>query len=272
MKIPQIKMNNGATIPAIGLGLWKNRLAGHVDRAVKAALEAGYRHFDSAQIYGNEKHLGNALQRAGLKRQEVFITTKLWNSNQWPDDALNSFDESLEKLQTDYVDLFLVHFPVTETRRMAWRALEEIHASGRAKSIGVSNYTIRHLEELLASCKVKPAVNQVELHIYLQQPELLKFCADNEIVVEAYSPLAHGQGMDNEVLVGIAEKHGKTPAQIMIRWCLEKGTVPLPKSTHADRIKTNIEIFDFKLDETDMAALDALDANHRTCWDPTNVA
>lgn len=271
MKIPEIKMNTGATIPAIGLGLWQNKDPKEVDIAVRAALETGYRHFDSAQVYGNEELLAEALEKAGAKRQDVFITTKIGVVNFTPMLTRRSFDKSLERLKTDYVDLLLLHFPVTLLRQRAWRDLEEIHGAGKAKAIGVSNYTIRHLEELLASCKVKPAVNQVELHVYLQQPDLLKFCADNDILVEAYSPLAHGYGLDNEALAAVAEKHGKTPAQVMIRWCLDKGTIPLPKSVNAERVKSNIAVFDFKLDEADMAALAALDANHRTCWDPTNV-
>lgn len=272
MNIPSIRLSDGNSIPQIGLGLWKNRLPSHVTRAVEAALKEGYRHFDSAQIYGNERFLGSALQKFGVKREELYITTKLWNGNQWPEDALESFDKSLEHLKTDYVDLFLVHFPVTETRAMAWRAMEKIHESGRAKSIGVSNYTVRHLEELLANCRVKPVINQVELHVYLQQPELIAFCKKHDIVVEAYSPLAHAHGMDNEVLQAIADKHGKSTAQVMIRWCIEKGLVPLPKSTHADRIKANIEVFDFALDADDMAKIEKLEANLRTCWDPSNVA
>ena len=264
-------MNNSAEIPQIGFGMWQILPGFVAKKAVKYALEAGYSHFDTAQAYHNEQHLGSALKDARVKREDVFITTKIRTSNLAKDDVVPSFEKSLEKLQTDYVDLLLIHFPVTEHRREAWRKLEEIYESKRARAIGVSNYTVRHLEELLKECKVKPAANQVELHIYLQQAELVEYCQKKDIVVEAYSPLARGHGMDNPVLVNIAKKHGKTTAQIMIRWCVDIGTIPLPKSTHKDRIKENIEVFDFKLDSNDMKKLKSLDKNMRTNWDPTNI-
>ncbi len=271
MKIPSLRMNTGAQIPQIGLGLWLNKNEQECKQAVKDALEIGYRHFDSAQDYKNEQFLGAALKESNFPRRDVFITTKIWNDNFWWDDLIPSFEESLKKLQTDYVNLLLLHFPVTETRRPAWRRMEKIHKSGRAKAIGVSNYMIHHLEELLAECKVKPAVNQIELHVFLQMPEVVEYCQKKGIVVEAYSPLARGHKMDNPVLVSIAKKHGKTTAQIMIRWCVDIGTVPLPKSTHKDRIKENIEVFDFKLDSDDMKKIKSLDKNMRTNWDPTNI-
>lgn len=267
----QVQLNNGTMMPALGFGLWKIKDEQECKTAVKTALEVGYRHLDTAQIYGNEAFVGEAVEEFGLPRKELFITTKIWNENQWWGDLIPSFDESLEKLRTNYVDLLLVHFPVTETRGSAWRRMEEVAKQGRAKAIGVSNYTIKHLEELLSTCSIKPAVNQVELHVYLQQPELVAFCRKHDIVVEAYSPLAHGEGLDNSVLQDLAAKHGKTPAQIMLRWCLEVGTVPLPKSVTPARIKQNSEVFDFTLDKSDMAALKKLNKNMRTCWDPTNV-
>lgn len=267
-----VALNNGTAIPGLGLGLWQVKDEQACITSVHAALEAGYRHFDTAQIYGNEAFLGRALREANANRNELFITTKIWNDYQFWDDLPVSFDESLKNLQTDYVDLLLLHFPVTETRRPAWRRMEQLAQSGHTKAIGVSNYTVRHLEELLRECSIKPAVNQVELHIYLQQPELLEFCRSHDIVVEAYSPLAHGYGLDNKMLQGIAAKHSKTPAQIMVRWCLEKGLVPLPKSVHPDRVKANIDVFDFALDANDMALLATLDSDYRTCWDPTHVA
>lgn len=267
-----VELNNGVMMPALGLGLWRVKNAKKLERAVTTALEAGYRHFDSAQIYGNEAMLGEALIKSSVKREEVFITTKLWNENQFLDNLMPSFEQSLKDLQTDYVDLFLVHFPVSETRHAAWRiGMQEIYKSGRAKAIGVSNYTIKHLEELREWGGGMPAVNQVELHVYLQQPELLEYCAKYGIVVEAYSPLAHGRGIGNSVLGEVAKKHSKTNAQIMIRWCIEKGTVPLPKSTTPDRIRENINVFDFKLDKDDMKKLGELEQNLRTCWDPSNV-
>lgn len=266
-----IKLNSGTTIPPVALGLWRIKKEQECVEAVKAALEAGYRHFDTAQIYGNEQFLGRALQEAGVKREDVFITTKIWNENMYWDDVMESFDESLEKLQMPYVDLLLLHFPVTELRRPAWRQLELLHKNGQAKAIGVSNYMIDHLKELLSECDVEPAVNQIELHVFLQQPELVEFCQQQGIVVEAYSPLAHGEGMDDPVLQELAKKHNKSTAQIMLRWCIEVGTVPLPKSTHADRISENFAVFDFTLDDDDMTKLKTLDRNYRTCWDPTRV-
>lgn len=272
MKIPSLKMSTGASIPQIGLGLWLNKDEQECKQAVKWALEAGYRHFDSAQAYDNEQFLGQALRESKVDRKDIFITTKIDTDNLGFNDIIPSFEKSLKKLQSDYVDLLLIHFPVTRHRRPAWTRMEEIFKSGRAKAVGVSNYTIKHLEELLREGEIKPAVNQVELHVFLQQPELLKYCKDHDIVVEAYSPLAHSYGIDNPVLEKLAKKHDKTNAQIMLRWCIEIGTIPLPKSTHGERIKENIDIFDFALDREDMAAITKLDRNFRTCWDPTNVA
>jgi diketogulonate reductase-like aldo/keto reductase len=272
MNIPNIKLNDGTTIPQVGFGLWRVKKKDVCIQAVQWALEAGYRHFDTAQIYGNEAFLGDALSQSDVKRKDLFITTKIWNENQFWDNMDPSFEESLQNLRTDYVDLLLLHFPVTETRRPAWRKLQQILKTGKVKSIGVSNYTVPHLEELLRESSMKPVVNQVELHVFLQQPELVAFCKKHDIVVEAYSPLAHGQGLNDPVLKTIADKHGKSPAQVMIRWCIEQGTVPLPKSVHQDRIRDNLNVFDFKLDASDMKQLATLERDMRTCWDPTNVA
>lgn len=274
---PLRKMNNGLEIDQIGLGMWENKDEEICNKAIATALECGYRHFDTAQTYCNEEILGEALQTGyktipNLKREDLFITTKLWNDNQYFKHVWPSFEISLENLQTDYVDLFLVHFPVTELRRPAWTRMQEILESGKAKSIGVSNYTIKHLEELLRECDVKPAINQVEIHVYLQQKELRDYCAENDILIEAYSPLAHGNGLDNEVLVKIAAKHNKTTAQIMIKWCLEMNLVVIPKSSTPSRIIENIDVFDFKLDPEDLSMIADLERNYRTCWDPTNVS
>lgn len=265
------KLNNGTTIPNIGFGTWRIKNEAECVAAINTAIEAGYRHIDTAQIYGNEKFVGKALKNSGIARKDLFVTTKIWNDNMWWTDLEDSFDASLKNLKTDYVDL-LMHFPVTELRRPAWRLMERIAQSGRAKAIGVSNYTIEHLEELLRESSFKPAINQVELHVFLQQPELVKFCQKHDIVVEAYSPLAHGYGLDNPVLAEVGKQYGKSPAQVMIRWCLERATVPLPKSSHPKRIKENFDVFDFSLTNKDMQKLAALESDYRTCWDPTHVA
>ncbi|MFA5004283.1 MAG: aldo/keto reductase [Candidatus Saccharimonadales bacterium] len=269
--VPALKLNNGTVIPQVGFGLWLNKDEQECKRSVRWALEAGYTHFDTAQIYRNEQFLGSVLREAGADRKKLFITTKIWNDNFFWDDIEPSLEESLKNLQTDYVDLLLLHFPVTETRRPAWRKMEMIYKSGKAKAIGVSNYTIEHLEELLRENEVVPAVNQVELHVFLQQPELLDYCNQHGIVVEAYSPLAHGVDMDDETLQSLAEKHNKTAAQIMLRWCIQKSLVVLPKSVHADRIRQNFGLFDFGLDDTDMQKISGLEKGLRTCWDPTHV-
>ncbi|HZL07999.1 MAG TPA: aldo/keto reductase [Candidatus Dormibacteraeota bacterium] len=271
MKIPDIKLNDKNSIPQIGLGLWQVKDAEQFAAGFQAAIKAGYRHFDSAQIYKNEQMLGEQWQASGVKREDLFLTTKIWIENFGHKRAVKSFDESLEKLQTDYVDLLLLHFPLTILRKKAWQALEEIQAAGGAKSIGVSNYTIRHLEEMQNYAKVMPAINQVELHVFLQQPELVKYCREHDIVIEAYSPLAHAKAMDNDVIAAIAKKHDKTYAQVMLRWCVENNFVVLPKSVTPSRIEENIDIFDFQLDDEDMETIAAQDQNMRTAWSPVHV-
>lgn len=271
MAVSSLKLNTGAEIPQIGFGLWQV-LPEHIcEQSVENALEAGFRHFDTAQDYKNEQYLGAAIKKSDFDRSKLFITTKIWIDNFGQNDLFPSFDESLKKLQTDYVDLLLLHFPVAEIRRSAWHKMEEIYASGRAKAIGVSNYMVNHLEELLNETKIVPAVNQIELHVFLQMPEVVEYCQKKGIIIEAYSPLAHAKKMEHPTLNKIAKKYGKTNAQIMLRWCIDIGTVPLPKSTHSERIKENIDIFDFKLDKDDMSVLAKLESNLRTCWDPTNV-
>ena len=271
MVTPTFKLSNGVAIRGVGLGTWQINDENMCLETVQIALKDGYRHFDTAQVYGNEQYIGHALKDSGVSRNELFITTKIWILNFLPSRVIPSFNKSLDKLQTDYVDLLLLHFPVSKLRHTAWKKMEEIHDSGKAKTIGVSNYTIKHLERLLKDCRIKPAVNQVELHVFLQQPDLLKYCESQGIVVEAYSPLAHGYGLNNPLLVRLAKKHNKSAAQVMLRWCVEVGTIPLPKSSTAARIAENIDIFDFKLDKADLAELTELDANHRTSWDPTKI-
>ncbi len=269
--IPVIPLHGDEQIPQIGLGLWKIKDSRDFRTALQAAIQAGYRHFDTAQAYDNEHLLGEAWQKSGLKRDKLFITTKVAVENFGYKRAQRTFQDSLTKLQTDYVDLLLLHFPVPVLRKKSWLALEEIQASGQAKSIGVSNYTIRHLEEMQDYAKLMPAVNQVELHVFLQQLELIKYCRDHNVVLEAYSPLAHAKAMNNEVIAGIAKKHGKTYAQIMLRWCLDQDLVVLPKSITPSRIQENIDIFDFQLDDKDMQSLANQNQNLRTAWSPVHI-
>ncbi len=270
-KIPLILLADGKQIPQIGLGLWRVKEPSVFQASFEAAVQAGYRHFDSAQAYNNEHMLGEAWRNAGLKRSEIFLTTKIRVEQFGYKRALRSFQDSLTKLQTDYVDLLLLHFPVPLLRKPSWRALEAIQAAGGAKSIGVSNYTIHHLDAMRSYAKVLPVVNQVELHIYLQQPELIQYCQERDIVVEAYAPLAHGQPMDNPAVVCIAKKHGKTYAQVMLRWLLEQDLVVLPKSVTPKRVQENIAIFDFSLDAEDHQKLAKLNRDLRTCWSPVHI-
>ncbi len=267
------KLNTGAKMPAVGFGTWQIFPNGRAKKATLSALELGYRHIDTARIYGNERGVGEAIKDSGIRREDVFLTTKLWNSNQGYAQAHKAFEASLKRLGMEYVDLYLLHWPVTGKRLDSWRALEEIYASGQAKAIGVSNFTVAHLEELLQQANIVPAVNQVEFHpfLYKEQVELLEYCKAKGIVVEAYSPLAHGKKTDDIVLPPIVKKHGKSSAQVILRWCLQHGTVPLPKSTSPDHIRQNLEIFDFELSDSDMHAIDALSDGTRTCWDPTTM-
>ena len=269
--IRNIRLSDGREIPQVGLGLWKVQDGAEFKRSFDAALAAGYTHFDSAQVYGNEQFLGACWKASGLPRENFWLTTKIRTENIALGHTQQSFPHSLERLQTDYVDLLLLHFPVPLQRKKAWQALEKIKAAGGAKSIGVSNYTIKHLEEMKLYATETPAVNQVELHIFLQQPELVDYCRKHGIVAEAYSPLAHGKDMKNAEVQAMADRHGKSYAQIMLRWCIENGLVLLPKSVTPDRVRENIELYDFELYLEELQALAKLNRNLRTCWDPTRI-
>jgi diketogulonate reductase-like aldo/keto reductase len=270
VNIPSRKIGEHS-IPQLGLGCWQVKQQYEFDIAFTTAYHAGYRHFDTAQAYGNEAFLGDIWRRSEIDRKDIFITTKIAVQNFGTHRTPESFAKSLEDLQTEYVDLLLLHFPVPLVREQAWKAVEKIHESGKAKSIGVSNYTIRHLKELKKYASIQPVINQVELHVFLQQPELLEYCKENDIQVEAYSPLAHARDMDNETIAAIAKKHDKTYAQIMLRWCIQKDLVVIPKSVTPERIKQNIDIFDFELDSDDMKMLTICDLDLRTCWSPVHV-
>ncbi|HVX58360.1 MAG TPA: aldo/keto reductase [Candidatus Saccharimonadales bacterium] len=269
----EIELNNGLKMPSLGFGTWQLARGQETEKAVTCALKTGYRLIDTAKIYGNEESVGQAVTASEVPREDIFITTKLWNSDQGYDSALRAFDASLERLGLDYLDLYLIHWPATDKRVDSWKALSEIYKQGRAKSIGVSNFTVRHLQEIMDVTDVVPAVNQIEFHpfIYKEQEEILKFCQGNGIVVEAYSPLAHAHDMSNRLFLELAEKYHKSPAQLMLRWAIAKGTVPIPKSGHTGRIQENFEVFDFELNESDIDAIDRLSSGSRTTWDPTDM-
>ena len=270
MNIPSLKMNTGATIPQLGFGLWRNSDPTQCKQSIRDALAAGFTHFDDAQVYNNEELLGEALKQANVLRKELFITTKISRTNMGMTDTIPSFEESLKKLQMDYVDLLLLHFPVTENRDAAWLRLEQIYADGKAKAIGVSNYTVKHLKEM-KKFDITPAANQVEMSVVLQQPELVDYCKAEGIIVEAYTPLVEGHFFDDPTLKEIAKKHNKSVPQVMLRWGIDYGVVVLTKSVHKDRIKQNIDIFDFELDADDMKKLKRMDREYRVNWNPTNV-
>ena len=265
-------LNSGARIPRVGLGVWQTPSGATTRAAVAAALEVGYRHVDTARVYGNEADVGAAVRESGVAREEVFVTTKLWNADQGFDSALRAFDASLKRLGLEYVDLYLIHWPVVRQRLESWRALERIHEEGRARSIGVSNFLAPHLEELLGGAKRIPAVNQIELTPFLQRRETRALCAKHGIVVEAYSPLTHGQRLDHPVVKEVARRVGRSVAQVLLRWGLQHGLVILPKSTNPARIAENGALFDFSLDDDAMEELDALEEGLVTGWDPADQA
>jgi diketogulonate reductase-like aldo/keto reductase len=262
-----IRLRTGQLMPSIGLGVFQAKRGEETRRAVAAALELGYRHIDTARIYGNEADVGAALRASGVPREEVFVTTKLWNDDQGAS-ARRAFEASLSRLGLDYVDLYLLHWPVPKLRLASWKILEELHAEGRARAIGVSNFMPRHLDELLASAKVVPAVNQIEVSPFLQQRDAREACARHGIVVEAYSPLTKGLRLGHAVVGKVAQEIARTPAQVLLRWALQRDMVVLPKSTRRERIAENAALWDFALDERQMAALDGLEEGLVTGWDP----
>lgn len=264
------RLNNDVEMPALGLGVWK-ATPEQTHRAVTWALEAGYRHIDTAAIYGNEEAVGQAIRDSNVGRERVFVTTKLWRDDHGLDSAPRAFQQSMERLGMEQVDLYLSHFPTPGKRLDAWRAMEGILGAGKARAIGVSNYTVRHLQELIRETRIIPAVNQVEFHPFLFQTELLEFCREHRIQLEAYSPLTHGLKLEDPTLRKIATTHGKSPAQVLIRWCLEHKVVVIPKSTSENRIAENAHVFDFQLSEEERATLDGLNENLRTCWDPSDT-
>ncbi len=268
---PVAKLNNGVVIPRLGLGVYQSPPGQLTQRAVEYALKIGYRHIDTARIYNNETDVGTALRKSGIKREDVFITTKLWNSDHGYETALKACDDSLKRLGLKYLDLYLIHWPVPEIRNESWTALTKLLKDGKCRSIGVSNYTIQHLTELLEDADVVPMVNQVEFSPFLYQKQLLGYCEKNKIQVEAYSPLTQGAKLNHPTIQQIAKKHSKTPAQVLIRWSLQHNLVTIPKSVREERIRENSQVFDYNLTSEDMRILDSLDENFRNSWDPTNA-
>ena len=263
----RIALATGARIPQIGLGVWQSPQGAATRDAVTAALELGYRHVDTARIYRNEADVGAAIAQSGVPRADVFVTTKLWNGDQGYDSALRALDASLARLALEYVDLYLVHWPVQGKRRESWRALEAAFAAGKAKAIGVSNYLVPHLKEVLGEARVKPHVNQIELTPFLQRRETRALCKQHDIVVEAYSPLTRGQRLDDPIVGAIARAIGRSPAQVLLRWGIQHGHVILPKSVNRERIAENAAL-DFTLDAAQIATLDGLEEGLSTGWDP----
>ncbi|UCH11193.1 MAG: aldo/keto reductase [Fidelibacterota bacterium] len=265
------RLNNGIEMPFLGLGVYLAAAGNETRQAIQWSLEAGYRHIDTAKIYGNERDVGLAIQHSDLPREEIFVTTKLWNSDHGYDNTLRAFEDSLGRLGLSYVDLYLIHWPVEGLRAQSWKALLTLLEEGTCQAVGVSNYTIHHLKELLADSPVVPAVNQVEFSPFLYQQELLEFCRTHSIQLEAYSPLTRCQKFHHPTITSLADKYGQTPAQIMIRWALQHDVVVIPKSADRQRIRENAAVFDFDITPDDMARLNACDENFRVSWDPTNT-
>ncbi|OPF81352.1 oxidoreductase [Streptomyces antioxidans] len=269
-KVPSITLNNGVRMPQLGFGVWQIP-DDEAQVAVRNALDAGYRSIDTAAIYGNEEGTGKALAASGVPREELFVTTKLQNADQGYDSTLRAFDTSLTKLGLEYVDLYLIHWPLPGVDKYVetWKAFEKIHSEGRAKAIGLSNFHAAHTQRLLSETSVVPVIDQIELHPQLPQAELRAFNARHDIATEAWSPLGQGKGLlEDPKLAAIAGKHGKTPAQVVLRWHLDLGNVVIPKSVTPSRIKENIDVFDFQLDSEDLAAIDSLDTGNRLGFDP----
>jgi methylglyoxal/glyoxal reductase len=261
-------LNNGVKMPWLGFGVFQIPEGEETYQAVRAALESGYRSIDTAAIYGNEASVGRAVKDSAIARDELFITTKVWNDDLREGTTLQAIDNSLELLQMDYVDLYLVHWPVKGKYVDAWLAMEEILGSKKARAVGVSNFMIHHLQDVIAAGSIVPAANQIEYHPLLQSADLHKFCDENGIQLEAWAPLIQGQGMNHPTIKKIADKHSKSPAQVLLRWDLQKGVVTIPKSVHRERIEANANIFDFMLDADDMSAIAVLEQGKRIGPDP----
>ncbi|WAA11306.1 aldo/keto reductase [Fervidibacillus albus] len=262
------RLHNGVQMPYFGLGVYKVPDGEEVVQAVKTALDAGYRLIDTAQFYQNEEGVGQAIKESGVPREEIFVTTKVWNTSQGYDSTLKTFEKSLEKLRLEYIDLYLIHWPVSDKYLDTWRALERLYEEGSVRAIGVSNFHIHHLKNLMNYFEQKPVVNQVELHPYLTQEPLRRFCLENDIKVESWSPLARGQMIGDPVIGQISKKYGKTPAQIVLRWHVQNDLIVIPKSKSPSRIRENADIFDFTLTKEDMEKINTLNKDYRTGSNP----
>jgi diketogulonate reductase-like aldo/keto reductase len=262
----KISLNNGVKIPQLGLGVYQSPAGKITMSTVRYALELGYRHIDTAKIYGNETDVGIAVRESRIDREEIFITTKLWNSDQGYDKTLRAFENSLQRLGLSYVDLYLIHWPIQGKTVETWKAMIKILKDGKARAIGVSNYSIDELNETIQISDIIPAVNQVEFHPFLYQKDLLDFCKNNRIQIESYSPLTRGKKLDHHLIKAISNKYGKTTAQILIKWNLQHGLVVIPKSIHENRILENSQVFDFIIEEEDMEKLNFLNENLRTIF------
>ncbi len=264
----RIKLNNGLEMPVFGFGTYKLTGEKMVKDSVTAALEAGYRLIDTAQMYGNEQYVGETIRESGIPREEIFVMTKLDNDQHGYDNAKISFEESMNRLGLGYIDLFLIHWPVEGLRLESWRALVDIYSRGEVKAIGVSNYTVRHLKELFKDSDMKPVVNQVEFNPFNYQDRLLSFCTVQGIRMQGYTPLSRTNKFNNPVVQDISAKYLKTPAQVFLRWAVQHGVIPIPKSLHKERIKENCDIFDFSIEDEDMEKLNSLNENYRIAPDP----
>jgi diketogulonate reductase-like aldo/keto reductase len=253
----KLKLYNGIEIPEIGFGTWHIKDEKELEFSIKTAVENGYTHIDTASKYKNEELIGNTIEKYNIPRENLFITSKLWNEDKGYDNTIKAFQETLDRLKTDYLDLYLIHWPMTadnweELNAETWRAFEDLYKIGKVKAIGVSNFMIQHMESLRKTANILPMVDQIEFHPGMMQKEILEYCRNNNIVVEAWSPLGSGRMLDNEDLKRIADKYKKSVAQICVRWCVQNNVIPLPKSTHLERIKDNIDIYDFKISDEDM--------------------
>ena len=265
-----IELNNGVKMPILGFGVLGIKKLNEAEDCVKKAIKYGYRSIDTAMIYGNEEGVGKGIKESGIKRDELFITTKVWNCDQGYNETLKAFEGSMKRLMLDYLDLYLIHWPVPRNNKYVetWNALEKLYKQGKVRAIGVSNFNISHLENIIGQCEIIPAVNQIELHPWLLQTELLKFMEKNKISPEAWSPLGQGALLDNEVLIEIAKKYNKTVSQAIIRWDIQKNIITIPKSSKEKHIAENANVFDFELSGHDMKIIESLNKNHRTGPDP----